>query len=76
MTTVTLEEAQNRLPELIANLRPGDEVLITKDAAAVAKLLPQASPAGQPRQPGSMVGKLHILQEDEDHLRDFQEYMS
>lgn len=28
-----------------------------------------------PRQPGSAKGRLTILAEDEEHLRDFQEYM-
>jgi hypothetical protein len=29
----------------------------------------------QPRHPGSAQGKLTILAEDEEHLRDFQEYL-
>jgi hypothetical protein len=29
----------------------------------------------QPRQPGSAKGKLRIIAEDDEHLRDFQEYM-
>ena len=33
MTTVTLEEAQAHLPELIARLHPGEELVITRDQA-------------------------------------------
>ena len=39
MSTVTLEEAQARLPELIARLAPGEELIITRDAQPVARLV-------------------------------------
>ncbi len=74
-TTVTLEEAQAHLAELVARLVPGEEVIITRDAQPVAKLIGQRAAARQPRQPGSAKGKLLILAEDEEHLEDFKEYM-
>ena len=74
--TVTLEEAQAHLPELIANLVPGEEVVIIQDEQPVAKLIGQRAAVRQPRQPGSAKGKLIILSEDEEHLEDFKEYMS
>jgi hypothetical protein len=42
------------------------------------RLTPPAAAASnmrQPRHPGSAQGKLTILAEDEEHLRDFQEYL-
>ena len=74
MSTVTLEEAQAQLPELIRNLAAGEEVVITRDAQPVARLIPP--PPLQP-QPvfGSCKGMLTILAEDEEHLADFQEHM-
>lgn len=39
-TRVTIEEAQRRLKELIAALKPDDEVIITRDDKEVARLLP------------------------------------
>jgi prevent-host-death family protein len=44
MPTVTLEEAQARLPELIEKLAPGEDVVITRNAQPVAKLVSQANP--------------------------------
>ena len=74
-TTVTIEEAQAHLTELVARLVPGEEIVITRDEQPVAKLIGQRAAARQPRQPGSAKGKLRILAEDEEHLEDFKEYM-
>ena len=38
-TTVTLEEAQAHLAELISQLTPGEEVVITDNQQPVARLL-------------------------------------
>lgn len=72
---ITIEEAQAKLPELIAKLTPGEEVVITKDDQPVAKLIGEQPPLRQPRKPGSAKGKLIILAEDDEHLEDFKEYM-
>ncbi len=74
-TTVTLEEAQIHLAELVARLVPGEEVVITQDKQPIAKLIGQREGRHQPRQPGSAKGKLLLLSEDEEHLKDFKEYM-
>ena len=75
MRTVTLEEAQARLPEIIDNLVSGEELLITRNNQPVAKLVGQQQPVRKPRQPGSAKGKLVTLAEDDEHLQDFAEYM-
>lgn len=75
-TTITLEEAHVRLPEVIAELLPGEEIVITKDDQPVAKLVGEGATVRRPRQPGSARGKLLIVAEDEDHLKDFEGYMS
>ena len=74
MPTVTLEEAQARLTELIDKLAPGEEVLITRNAQPVAKLVSQAGEKPQPVF-GRGRGKILIVSEDEEHLKDFEEYM-
>jgi len=76
MPTVTIEEAQAKLRELIDELAPGEEVIITRNQQPVAKLVGQQRPMRKPRQPGSAKGKLVILAEDDAHLEDFKEYMS
>ena len=74
MPTVTIQEAQASLPDLIRKLMPGDEVLITENNQPVAKLV--ASPAEKPRpMPGRCKGMLTILAEDDEHLEDFTEDM-
>lgn len=39
MTTVTIEEAQAKLPQLIAHLAVGEELVITQDKQPIARLL-------------------------------------
>ena len=75
--TVTLMDAKAHLEELIAKLVPGDELVITQDEKPIARLVAetkQATPR-KPRVAGSAKGHLVILQEDDEHLKDFAEYM-
>jgi antitoxin (DNA-binding transcriptional repressor) of toxin-antitoxin stability system len=39
MTQITLSEAQQNLPELIADLQPGEEVQICQDNQPIARLI-------------------------------------
>jgi antitoxin (DNA-binding transcriptional repressor) of toxin-antitoxin stability system len=72
MTTVTLQEAQAHLAELIARLRPNEPVVITEGDHPVACLSPVA-PAKE-SQYGSCRGLLTII-EDGDPLVDFADCM-
>jgi len=73
---VTIEEAQAHLPELIEQLQPGDELLITRDHQPVARLTGTTEPRKRkPRQPGNCKGMLTIVADDDEHLKDFAEYM-
>ncbi|MCI0338413.1 MAG: hypothetical protein L0226_12620 [Acidobacteria bacterium] len=72
--TISLEEAQSMLPELIDRLKPGTEIIITRDNQPVAGLHLLAGAQPQPRF-GNCQGKLVILAEDDEHLKDFEEYM-
>jgi antitoxin (DNA-binding transcriptional repressor) of toxin-antitoxin stability system len=76
MTTVTIEEAQSHLPELIGKLVPGEEILIIRNAQPIAKLILAISPAGASRQPGGLKDKILYMAEDFDApLEEFREYM-
>jgi prevent-host-death family protein len=44
MTTVGSFEAQNLLPQLLARVAQGEEILITEGGKPVAKLVPSGSP--------------------------------
>jgi len=74
--TVTVDEAQARLRELIENLAPGEEVLITLNQQPVAKLVLATQPRGKPRQPGTLRGTvLHMAADFDAPLEDFREYL-
>lgn len=75
MSTMSLEEAQTRLPDIINKLIPGEEVVITRNSQPVARLIGEKPPVRQPRKPGDARGKLVIHSEDEEHLHDFKDYM-
>jgi len=74
-TTVTMEEAQAKLPELVAHLGSGEELIITQDHKPVAKLVREQPAPRKPRKAGSAKGMLVIIQDDDEHLKDFEEYM-
>lgn len=69
---VELEVAQATLSELIAGLKPDDEVEIVHNHKPVARIVLPRS--GIPRF-GSCQGMLTIVAEDDEHLKDFEEYM-
>lgn len=77
MTSVTIQEAQASLPELIHALQPGEELVIVENDRKVARLVseqPQAKPGLRPP-PGLGKGFITIIADDEEHLQDFAEYM-
>jgi antitoxin (DNA-binding transcriptional repressor) of toxin-antitoxin stability system len=71
MATVTIQEAQAKLPDLIHTLKPGDEVVITENEQPVARLLRVWERPG----PGLGKGMITVVADDEEHLKDFEEYM-
>jgi len=52
MPMVTLEEAKP-ICRVDRQLRPGESVVITRDAKAVARLVPEVPPTRKQRQPGN-----------------------
>lgn len=74
LENISLEEAQSSLPEIIDRLKPGAEIVITRNNQPVAAL---HLPTGEPPQPrfGSCRGALTLLAEDDEHLQDFKDYM-
>lgn len=75
MTRISLEAAQDRLAELIADLKPGEEIQITKDDRSVARLVGEPTSRREPREPGSAVGILIVGEDDDEHLEDFRGHM-
>ncbi|MBA4067290.1 MAG: hypothetical protein C0501_26995 [Isosphaera sp.] len=73
MPTLTIDEVQSRLPQLIDQLRPGEDVVITRGDRPVARLT-AALPVGVPVA-GRCKGMLTAVSDDDEHLKDFAEYM-
>ena len=75
MTKISVRDAQAKLPELIHQLTAGDEVIITENDLAVARLV--GTTAARPRRKlGSLRGTVTYMAPDFDApLDDFAEYM-
>ena len=56
------------------HLSPGEEIVLTRNNHPVARLVGEPSEKPHPV-PGRGKGMLTILSEDDDHLKDFAEYM-
>lgn len=76
MSTISVEEAQARLPELIDKLQPGEEIVITRDSQPLAKLTGQTQTERAPRRPGTLKGTvLYMAADFNAPLEEFKEYM-
>lgn len=72
---ISLEEVQSKLRDIIHGLGEGDEIVIVEGRQTVARLLGPSPTKHRSRRPGSARGKLTVLTEDEQHLKDFGDYM-
>lgn len=70
--TVELDVAQATLAELVAGLAADDEVEIIQNQKTIARIVPPKQ--GTPRF-GTCKGMLTIVSDDDEHLKDFAEYM-
>jgi antitoxin (DNA-binding transcriptional repressor) of toxin-antitoxin stability system len=70
MTTVTLEEAQATLPDLLQHLRPGEEITITAHGQPLAQLK-KAERTSWPCKAGSAAGKIRMAPDFDAPLNDF-----
>ncbi len=71
--TVTIEEAQADLGQLIAHLSPNDQLLIADESGPIAEV--RLAESKRP-QPGICAGMVIEYVEDDEHLKDFEEYMN
>ncbi|MBL8892463.1 MAG: type II toxin-antitoxin system Phd/YefM family antitoxin [Planctomycetaceae bacterium] len=77
MTTVTIEEAQAKLKELIHQLGPGEELIITDNQQTVAKLVGESPPTRKQRPgPGLLKGRVVYMAADfNEPLDDLKEHL-
>jgi antitoxin (DNA-binding transcriptional repressor) of toxin-antitoxin stability system len=75
MSTVTIEEARAHLDELIAGLRPGEEILITDQGQPLAQVK-KAERRSWPCKAGSYrKAEFWMAPDFDEPLEDFEEYM-
>jgi prevent-host-death family protein len=76
--TITVEEAQRRLAQFLEQVVAGEEMVITRNGKAIARLIPEQSPNGsrqRDRVPGSAKEIItHIAPDFDAPLDDFREY--
>jgi antitoxin (DNA-binding transcriptional repressor) of toxin-antitoxin stability system len=78
MSTITIEEAQATLKEIIHRLKPGEELVITENQQPVAKLVGEQAERARPSRPGPGLckGMITYMAPDFDApLEDMKEYM-
>ena len=74
MQTLTLAEAQTRLPALIEAAARGETVVITNGDEVSVQLVPRATKK-RARQFGSAKGLISMAPDFDEPLEDFKEYM-
>ena len=76
MSTVALEEAQAQLPQLIDQLRPGEEIVITHDQKPVATVRATPPVSRQPPRLGTLKETiLHVTPDFDAIPEDFEDYL-
>jgi antitoxin (DNA-binding transcriptional repressor) of toxin-antitoxin stability system len=65
MLSTSLEDAQAHLAAWIAQLRPGEDLVIIEKDQPVARLVAVPAPNQEPRQPDAAIGKLTIIEDDD-----------
>jgi prevent-host-death family protein len=76
--TMTIDEAQAQLKDLIHRLAPGEEVVITENHQPVAKLVSELTKPAKPSRPGPGLckGMITYMSPDFDApLEEMKEYM-
>ena len=75
MQSITLEEAQNHLGEIIEKLPPGEEIVLTRDDKPVATLRSTLATCREPPRFGTLKGSIQYISPDFDDIPDgFEDY--
>ena len=81
--TIPFELLQRQLSQFLDKVAAGEEMVITRDGRAIARLVPERATNGsggvpvqaQPRTLGSAKGLIHIADDFDAPLEEFREYM-
>ena len=76
MQTITVEEAQSHLAEIIEKMPPGEEVVLTRDDKPVATIRATPAPHREPPQFGTLKGTILYIAPDFDAIPEgFEDYL-
>ena len=68
--TVSVDEAKNKLPDLLADALAGNEVIITEHGTPVARLVPVVAPSKKERVAGLNRGSISTSEDFDKPLSD------
>ncbi len=74
MSTVSIQDAQANLSDLIHRLSPGEEVILTDNDHPVAKLVATAPRSRPVPKLGTQRGSVLSMEHFDDPLEEFEEY--
>jgi antitoxin (DNA-binding transcriptional repressor) of toxin-antitoxin stability system len=73
--TISLQNATGQRADLVRDLEPGDEILLTDGGHQLARIVPEPGVSGR-RLPGACKGMIEILDDSNDEvLEHFKEYL-
>jgi antitoxin (DNA-binding transcriptional repressor) of toxin-antitoxin stability system len=73
--TIPVQQAVGQLLDLVRDLGPGDEIVLTDGGRRLARILPDTAQP-QPRRPGACKGMLEVLDDEDDViLEHFKEHL-
>lgn len=75
MSTLNLDEAQARLREIVADLQPGEEVVLTDNGQPLAKIVKTARTSWPCKAGGYKKAGFWIAPDFDAPLDEFKEYM-
>lgn len=73
--TIAVGDVATKLPAMLETLQKGDEIIVTNEEKIVARVIGERETTKVPRKAGFLKGLIHIVADDEEHLKDFEEYM-
>ena len=74
MHRIELEKAKSQMEALLQAALDGEEVIITRDAKPVVKLVPISKSNGR-RTAGTAKGMISMTEDFDEPLEDFREYL-
>lgn len=73
--TIPIQQAAAQLVDLVHDLGPGDEIVLTDGGRHLARIVPETAPQGV-RHSGACKGMLEVLDDSDDViLEHFKEYL-